>query len=177
MSRKHHESEHIFLQDMETIYLGTAVAAVVAYGWFVKKETRRDPRRLSRRYPDLHAFLEDGRATNIPTVKLQIRRTRYLLILLIGAALIPYFWEDWHSNVFDRVEIAFVGIATVIILVAVFPKNGYLRISPAGLTVKSMFRKMRYEWSDFTRFEVGHFLGDEEILENKGHGDVYDSML
>ncbi|CAB5134522.1 hypothetical protein D3OALGA1CA_3447 [Olavius algarvensis associated proteobacterium Delta 3] len=154
----------MFMPDMEMIYLGVAIAAAAAYWWVVKKESKRNTRRLSERYPDLHQFLNDSRAKRIPTVTLKMGRARYLLILLMGAALIPYFWEDWYMDVFDRVELVFVGIAAVIILFAVFPKAGYLEITPKGLTVKSMYRKMRYAWSDFTHFQVGHYLGDKKIL-------------
>jgi len=155
----------MFLLDMETIYLGIAIAAAVAYWWLQKKESKRNTRRLQERYPDLHQFFKDSRAIRIPTVKLKMRRTHYLLIPLMGVALIPFFWEDWHTDVFNRIELVFVGIAGVVILLAVFPRSSYLLITPKDLTVKSVFRKMRYEWSDFSHFEVGHYLGDKEIIE------------
>ena len=150
---------------MESLFLSAAIAAAVAYWWLQKKESKKNTHRLRERYPDLHKFLNDSRANLIPTAKLKMGRMRYLLILLMGAALIPFFWEDWHTDFFNRVELVFVGIAAVVILLAVFPRSAYLRIAPEGLTVKSVFRKMQYEWSDFTHFQVGHYLGDKEILD------------
>jgi len=155
----------MFFQDVENIYLGLAIAAAAAYWWLQNKESKRNTRRFSERYPDLHKFLNDSRAILIPTVKLKMRRARYWLILLMGAALIPFFWEDWRTDIFNRVELVFIGIVTVVILLAVLSKSAYLRIAPEGLTVKSMFRKIRYEWSDFSHFEVGHYIGDKEILD------------
>ena len=152
------------MPDMEMIYLGVAIAAATAYWWIVKKESKRNSRRLSERYPDLHQFLEDSRANQIPTVKLKMGRARYLLILLMIAALIPFFWEDWRSDVLERVELSVIGVGAVLFLLAVFPKAAYLEITPQGMTVKSLYRKMRYTWADFTRFQVGHYLGDKEIL-------------
>jgi hypothetical protein len=55
--------------------------------------------------------------------------------------------------------IAFFGLGVATSLALLLPGSSFLRLSPEGMTVRSMWRTSFHRWSDIERFGVGHSGG------------------
>lgn len=100
-----------------------------------------------------------GAATAQEQVLYPSRRT-WVLVLLISAGFVaigvlilrgPLSSSDrtwaWASS-------AFFGLGVVISIAQLVPGSSFLRLTPDGITVRSMWRSVFYRWSDIERFGV-----------------------
>ena len=54
---------------------------------------------------------------------------------------------------------AFFGLCALVSLIQFVPGSSFLRLTPEGLTVRTMWRSQFYRWSDIERFGVAEFGG------------------
>jgi len=84
----------------------------------------------------------------------------WILVLLISAAFVaigvlilrgPLSSSDrswaWASS-------AFFGLGIVISIAQLVPGSSFLRLTPTGITIRTMWRSTFYRWSDIERFGV-----------------------
>jgi len=100
-----------------------------------------------------------------PTL-LRPRRGKWLLValgslvfVLAGASLGPSSWLDWLG-------ISFFALGFLVSLASLLPRAAYLRLTPKGFTVCSLFVARTYRWEDVREFGVGRVLLWKMVMVN-----------
>ncbi|WKZ56900.1 MAG: hypothetical protein QY326_09215 [Bdellovibrionota bacterium] len=80
-------------------------------------------------------------------------RKKWFMMLLISAAFtaigVMMILDQKLAGLFVT---AFFGLATLVSLVSLLPGSGYLKLSPEGFMVSSLYRRKQFRWSDIKEF-------------------------
>jgi hypothetical protein len=90
------------------------------------------------------------------TLVLRPSRVKALVMLVIGAV----FTASGVLMVRDGKTmgwfvLVFFALCTVIFLSLLLPNSAYLRLTPEGFEIRSLFRSFRNQWSDVASFRAG----------------------
>jgi hypothetical protein len=90
------------------------------------------------------------------TLVLRPSRLKAVIMLVIGAA----FTASGALMVRDGKTLGwfvliFFALCTVIFLSLLLPNSAYLRLTPEGFEIRSLFRSFRNQWSDVAAFRAG----------------------
>lgn len=93
---------------------------------------------------------------------LRPRRLKWILVLLGSAAFVAIGLAmmrdpDVQPRFMVYLTIGFFGLCGLAALLQLIPGSSYLRLSPEGLTIRTMWRDTTYQWKDIERFGVGEF--------------------
>lgn len=83
-----------------------------------------------------------------------------LLFVVIGVLMI----KDGKSA--GWLSVIFFGLGCVVTVVSMLPRATYLRLTPEGFTMCSMFRAHTFRWQDVTGFSVGRVALNKMVLFN-----------
>jgi len=95
-----------------------------------------------------------------PVEILRPRKTTWVMVLLISAGFVATGIAVIRSPsaemepVMAYGALSFFSIGVVVAIVQLLPGSSFLRLSPAGFTIRSMWRDTSYRWSDIERFGV-----------------------
>jgi len=90
------------------------------------------------------------------TLVLRPSRVKSLVMLLIGVA----FTAGGIVMVRDGARwgwfvLIFFGLCTVVFISLLLPNSAYLRLTPEGFEIRSLYRSFRNKWTDVTSFRAG----------------------
>ena len=69
-------------------------------------------------------------------------------------------------DMFGWLAIAFFGLCLSVSLICLPPKASYLRLTPDGFTMCSLFRAHTIRWEDVTVFGVGRVFTNKMVMFN-----------
>jgi len=98
---------------------------------------------------------------------LRPNRGKWLPVVLgsLGFVLAGVWLMDAHTWV-ASMSIAFFGLCFLVSVVQLLPGAAYLRLSPDGFTVCSLFREHTIRWADVKEFSVGRVLLHKMVMFN-----------
>lgn len=91
---------------------------------------------------------------------LRPRKAKWVMVLLISAGFVAIGIAVIRSGSAAMEPfmayggVSFFGLGVVAAIVQLLPGSSFLRLSPAGLTIRNMWRDTFYRWSDIERFGV-----------------------
>jgi hypothetical protein len=94
---------------------------------------------------------------------LRPRKGKWMLILLVSVVFVVggFFMLRNPGSARDRIGaeicIGFFGLGILVSLAQFVPGSSFLRLTPEGMDVRSMWRTKAYRWSDIERFGVAEF--------------------
>ncbi|MHC4136115.1 MAG: STM3941 family protein [Planctomycetota bacterium] len=82
-------------------------------------------------------------------------RGKWLLVLIASGLFVAGGWwmildGSWRG----WLGVGFFGLCVIASAVVLLPGSAYLRITPGGFNVCSLFRSSTYRWNDIERFQV-----------------------
>jgi hypothetical protein len=90
------------------------------------------------------------------TMTLRPSRGKALLMLLIGVVFTASgILMVRDGRTMGWFVLIFFALCTVIFVTLLLPNAAYLRLSPEGFEIRSIFRSFRNKWSDVTSFHAG----------------------
>ena len=96
------------------------------------------------------------------------RACRDWILVLVGSIAFIALGAGWGLAVNRRsfdVLVQFIAIGSaifcVVALVHLIPRNSFLKISPDGMTVRSLWRTTEYRWVDIQAFGVAEFQTEQ----------------
>ena len=104
-----------------------------------------------------------GTGSNMATTEvLHPRKLKWTLVLLASAGFVAIGLAmmrdpDVQPRFMVYLTIGFFGLCGLAALLQLIPGSSYLRLTPDGLTMRTMWRDTTYRWSDIERFGVGQF--------------------
>lgn len=83
-------------------------------------------------------------------------RGKALLMLVIGVAFMASgVFMVREGRAWGWFVLIFFGLCTLIFITLLLPNAAYLRLSPEGFEIRSVFRSFRNKWSDVASFHAG----------------------
>src|SRR5262249_51735019 len=95
-----------------------------------------------------------------PVETLHPGKTKWVMVLLISAGFVAIGIHQLRSPGGSAEPLmawgatGFFGAGVLLAIAKFLPQSSFLRLSPAGLTARVMWRDVFYRWSDIERFGV-----------------------
>ena len=100
-------------------------------------------------------------------ILLRPKPTKWLLVALGSLAFVLIgIWMVRSRDMFGWLAIAFFGLCLAVSLICLLPKASYLRLTPDGFTMCSLFRAHTIRWEDVTGFGVGRVFTNKMVMFN-----------
>jgi hypothetical protein len=96
---------------------------------------------------------------------LRARKGKWVLVLMVCVAFVVAGWMvRLRSGELDAAwwsygGIAFFGLGALVSILQLVPGSSFLRITPEGITVRTVWRARFFRWSDIERFGVAEVSG------------------
>ncbi|HZS96723.1 MAG TPA: STM3941 family protein [Terriglobales bacterium] len=104
--------------------------------------------------------------TNKP-ILLRPKATQWLVVALGSLAFVLIgIWMVRSREMFGWLGIVFFGLCLSVSLICMLPKASYLRLTPDGFTICSLFRAHTICWEDVTGFGVGRVFTSRMVMFN-----------
>ena len=104
--------------------------------------------------------------TNEP-ILLRPKATKWLAVAVGSFAFVLIgIWMVRSREVFGWFGIVFFGLCLSVSLMCLLPHASYLRLTPDGFTICSLFRAHTIRWDDVTDFGVGRVLTNKMVMFN-----------
>jgi hypothetical protein len=90
-------------------------------------------------------------------------KIKWTLMLLLSAAFVGagFFLlprsDPWSDRFMIEACIGFFSLCGIVALIQFAPGSSFLRLTPDGVTVRTVWRTWFYRWSDIERFGVAEF--------------------
>jgi hypothetical protein len=94
---------------------------------------------------------------------LRPRKAKWALVLLLSVTFVAVGLlmlrdpDARDDRVWAYVSVTFFGLGVLVSLLQFVPGSSFLRLTPQGLTVRTMWRTKFYRWADIERFGVAEF--------------------
>ena len=96
---------------------------------------------------------------------LRPKPTKSLLVALGSLAFVLIgIWMVRSRDTFGWLAIVFFGLCLAVSLICLLPKASYLRLTPDGFIVGSLFRARTIRWEDVTGFGVGTVFTNKMVM-------------
>jgi hypothetical protein len=100
-------------------------------------------------------------------ILLRPKPTKWLLVALGSLAFVLIgIWMIRSRDMFGWLAIVFFGLCLAVSLICLLPKASYLRLTPEGFTMCSLFRAHTIRWEDVTGFGVGRVFTNKMVMFN-----------
>ena len=100
-------------------------------------------------------------------ILLRPQPTKWLLVALGSLAFVLIgIWMVRSRDMFGWLAIVFFGLCLAVSLICLLPKASYLRLTPDGFTMCSLFRAHTIRWEDVTGFGVGTVFTNKMVMFN-----------
>ena len=100
-------------------------------------------------------------------ILLRPKPTKWLVIALGSLAFVLIgVWMVRSHEMLGWLGIVFFGLCLLVSLVCMLPNASYLRLTPDGFTMCSLFRAHTTRWEDVTGFGVGRVFTNKMVMFN-----------
>jgi hypothetical protein len=104
--------------------------------------------------------------TNKP-ILLRPKPTKWLLVAGGSLAFVLIgIWMVRSGEMFGWLGIVFFGLCLSVSLIGMLPTASYLRLTPEGFTICSLFRAQTIRWDDVAGFGVGRIFTNKMVMFN-----------
>jgi len=104
--------------------------------------------------------------TNEP-ILLRSKPSKWLVVALGSLAFVLIgIWMVRSREMFAWLGIVFFGLCLFVSLICMLPKASYLRLTPDGFTICSLFRAHTTRWEDVISFGVGRIFTNKMVMFN-----------
>ena len=98
---------------------------------------------------------------------LRPKPTKWLVVALGSLAFVLIgIWMVRSRDTFGWLAIVFFGLCLAVSLICLLPKASYLRLTPDGFIVGSLFRAHTIRWEDVTGFGVDRVFINKMVMFN-----------
>ena len=106
------------------------------------------------------------RLANEP-ILLRPKPTKWLAVALGSLAFVLIgIWMVRSRDMLGWLSIAFFGLCLAVSLICLLPKASYLRLTPDGFTMCSLFRAHTIRWDDVEGFGVSRVFTNKMVMFN-----------
>lgn len=103
-------------------------------------------------------------------ILLRPKPTKWLLVALGSLAFVLIgIWMVRSRDMFGWLAIVFFGLCLAVSLICLLPKASYLRLTPDGFTMCSLFRAHTIRWEDVRGFGVVSAHSKVEVVQHRAH--------
>ncbi len=89
-----------------------------------------------------------------------------LLYLFVSLSFVAIGVLIFNGRFMDWLGIIFFGFCSIVFALQLLPNASYLRLTPEGFTMCSLFRSHSYSWTEIENFAVGHASRMKTVVFN-----------
>jgi len=102
-----------------------------------------------------------------PTILLRPKPTKWLAVAVGSFAFVLIgIWMVRSREIFGWLGIVVFGLCLSVSLICLLPQASYLRLTPDGFTICSLFRAHTIRWDDVASFGVGRIFTNKMVMFN-----------
>ncbi|MDQ3713913.1 MAG: hypothetical protein M3388_17075 [Acidobacteriota bacterium] len=109
-------------------------------------------------------FHDAGVMKNQNTLTLKTKPTKTLFYLLGSLIFVVIGVLTLEGTFVHWLIIGFFGLGSIVFALLLLPTASYLRLTPEGFTMCSLFRSHSYNWSEIEDFAVGKMANMETVI-------------
>jgi len=119
--------------------------------------------------------MRQEKIVNQDTITLRTKPAKTLLYLFISLLFVVIGVLIFNGTLIDWLGIGFFGLGCIVFVLQLLPNASYLRLTPEGFTICSLFRSHSYSWTEIDNFAFGYVSKMKTVVFN--HSSPYKKQI